>query len=186
MSKKNRPHFYLKIAAESGVGKKLQEFIDKCNEAEKAAREWVIKQGAAFYFESPNSFAGGVTMVEFPKTISKDGWRNIEVPDKEGYVRTDYFVPVDGSDLLKEMEALPTVNEIELINILQFKPKMVKGKDGKEVPLPFTFGDAAPALFLHQGYWYTDVPYQSESEECQEITEKEFLRRRMACTNEQK
>lgn len=192
MGRANRPHVYMKIAAESGVGKKLQEFIANCNEVSETARQWAEKQGASSYYESPDGFAGGVAMVEFENTISKAGWKNIQQPGKEGYEPTPYFVPEEGSELEKEMLALPMVNETDLIGTLQFKPKVakdkdgnaIKDKDGKEKPLPFSFGDVAPAVFLHHGYYYTDVPYESMSDDCQVITEKEFLRRRMACMNE--
>ena len=84
------------------------------------------------------------------------------------------------------MMALPIVNEAALIAILQFKPKMAKGKDGKEAQLPFSFGTTTPPIFLHHGFFYTDVPYESTSADCQVIGGKEFLRRRMAAINEQK
>lgn len=192
MGRATRPHVYLKIAAESGVGKKLREFINKCNDAIEQARAWVEKQGGDSYYESPEGMAGRVVMVEFKNTITKAGWKNIKRPSPNGYESTPYFVPEEGSDLEKEMMALPVVGEGELINILQFKPRMAMGKDGqpfkdkdgKGVILPFSFGDMAPSLFLHHGYYYTDVPYESMSEDCQAITEKEFLRRRMACINE--
>ena len=90
----------------------------------------------------------------------------------------------NASELEKEMMALPIVNEAALIAILQFKPKMAKDKEGKEVQLPFTFGDTTPVLFLHHGFFYTDVPYESISTDCQAITEKEFLHRKMAAVNE--
>ena len=44
MSSKKRPHYYYKFAADSEVGKKLQEFIDECKEAQEKARAWVKKQ----------------------------------------------------------------------------------------------------------------------------------------------
>ena len=100
--------------------------------------------------------------------------------------RTPFFLPDEGSELEKEMMALPIVNEAALIAILQFKPKMVKGKEGKEVQLPFSFGTTTPPIFLHHGFFYTDVPYESTSADCQVIGEKDFLRRRMAAINEQK
>ena len=184
MGRTTRPHVYLKIAEDSEVGKKLKGFVAECNEASEKARAWAENQGASTYYESPDGFAGGVAMVEFKNTIYKDGWKNIKQPTKEGWESTPYFVPNEGSDAEKEMLALPIVNEAELIDILQFKPKMAKGKDGKDLALPFTFGNLAPVLFLHHGFWYTDVPYASLSGDCWEITEKEFYRRQMAATNE--
>jgi len=184
MSKRNRHHVYLKISEESEVGKELKNFIAECNEASEKARAWAEEQGADSYYESPDGFAGGVAMVEFKNTICKDGWKNIKEPTKEGWQSTPFFVPTEGSELEKEMMQLPLVKEVALVGILQFKPKSVKGKDGKEVALPFTFGNVAPSLFLHHGYYYTDVPYESLSDDCQIITEKEFYRRQMAATNE--
>lgn len=184
MGKDKRPHNYLKIAEESGVGKKLKAFLTECSEASEKARAWVEKQGGDIYYESPEGFAGGVSMVEFPTAISKEGWKSIQVPTKDGWQSTHLFVPEEDSDLENEMVSLPVVSETALIAILQFKPKMAKGKDGKEVQLPFTFGNATPAIFLHHGFFFTDVPYESMSNDCQPISEKEFLRRRMAAVNE--
>lgn len=184
MGKDKRPHNYLKIAEESETGKKLKAFFAECSEASEKARAWAEKQGADTYYESPEGFAGGVAMVEFDNAISKEGWTNIQEPTKDGMKNTPFFVPDEGSDLEKEMMALPVVNEAALIAILQFKPKMAKDKDGKEVQLPFTFGNTTPVLFLHHGFFYTDVPYESTGEDCQVITEKEFLRRKMAAVNE--
>lgn len=184
MEKSNKPHNYLKIAEESETGKKLKAFIAECNEASEKARAWVEQQGGDTYYESPEGFAGGVAMVEFKNTIHKEGWKNVQIPTKDGWQSTSLFTPDEGSDLEKEMLALPVVNEAALIAILQFKPKMAKDKEGKEVPLPFTFGNTTPVLFLHHAFFYTDVPYESTSEDCQAITEKEFLRRKMAAVNE--
>ena len=63
--------------------------------------------------------------------------------------------------------------------------EMAKDKDGNDVHVPFSFGDTTPPLFLHHGFWYTDIPYESTSPDCILIDEKEFFRRRMAFTNEQ-
>lgn len=186
MGKDNRPHNYLKIAKESETGKKLKAFLVECSEASEKARAWVEKQGGDTYYESPEGFAGGVVMVEFKNTISKEGWTNIQTPTKDGMQNTSLFIPEENSELEKEMLSLPIVNEAALIAILLFKPKMAKGKNGKEAQLPFTFGTTTPPLFLHHGFFYTDVPYESTSTDCQVIEEKEFLRRRMAATNEQK
>ena len=49
-----------------------------------------------------------------------------------------------------------------------------------------TFGNSTPVVFLHQGYWYADVPYVSANVTLVQIEEKEFYRRKMAATNEQK
>lgn len=186
MGKDKRPHNYLKIAEESETGKKLKAFLAECSEASEKARAWAEKQGADTYYESPEGFAGGVAMVEFKNTIQKEGWKNIKEPTPIGWVSTSLFIPAEGSDLEKEMIALPLVDAAALIAILQFKPKMAKGKDDKDVLLPFTFGTTTPPLFLHHGFFYTDVPYESTSADCQVIGEKEFLRRKMAAINEQK
>lgn len=184
MEKSKRPHNYLKIAEESETGKKLKAFFAQCTEVSEKARIWAEQQEADTYYESPEGFAGGVAMVEFKNTISKEGWINIQEPTKEGMQRTPFFMPEEGSGLEKEMLSLPIVSEAALISILQFKPKMAKGKDGKETQLPFTFGTTTPPLFLHHGFYYTDVPYESASDDCQVIEEKEFFRRRMAASNE--
>lgn len=172
-----RPHYYYKIAADTQAGKALREFSDKCREADETAREWAAAHGAANYYESPAGMAGGVAAVDFgDTTIGKDGWERVTAPDGRML-----FVPQPDTDLEKEMYALPIVSEVALIGILRFK-RRISAKTGK--PLPFTFGDATPVVFLHQGYWYADVPYESEAEEAAPISDKEFYRRKMAATNE--
>lgn len=192
MGKDKRPHNYLKIAEESETGKKLKVFLAECSEASEKARAWAEKQGANTYYESPEGFAGGVVMVEFKNTIHKEGWKNVQMPTKDGWQSTSLFVPEENSELEKEMMALPVVSEMNLIGILLLKPieakdkdgNPIKDQDGNAVILPFSFGNTAPALFKYRGFWYTDVPYESLSDDCQVITEKEFYRRRMSATNE--
>lgn len=176
MGNVRRPHHYLKIAAESGVGKKLQEFADRCAAAEEKAHAWVEKLGCSSYFESTEGFAGGVTALIYLADPKNEDLEMVHSQNGEMY-----FCPKEDTELLKEMNALPVVSEVELIAILALERRT--SSDGK--PLPMTFGKAAPPLFLHHGFWYTDVPYKSTAEDCQEIPEKEFLRRRMARMNEQ-
>lgn len=191
MEKGKRPHNYLKIAEKSETGKKLKAFLAECSEASEKARAWVEKQGGDTYYESPEGFAGGVEMVEFKNTINRKDWTNVQVPTKDGWQSTSLFVPEENSELEKEMMALPVVSEMNLIGVLLLKPieakdkdgNPIKDKDGNAVILPFSFGDTAPALFRYRGFWYTDVPYESLSDDCQVITEKEY-RRRMSATNE--
>lgn len=192
MEKGKRPHNYLKIAEESETGKKLKAFLAECSEASEKARAWVEKQGGDTYYESPEGFAGGVEMVEFKNTINRKDWTNVQVPTKDGWQSTSLFVPEENSELEKEMMGLPVVSEMNLIGILLLKPieakdkdgNPIKDQDGNAVILPFSFGNTAPALFKYRGFWYTDVPYESLSDDCQVITEKEFYRRRMSATNE--
>ena len=80
------------------------------------------------------------------------------------------------------MNALPVVSEAELFGILDLQPKCTKDN----LPLPMTFGNNTPIIFLHHGYWYADVPYVSANVTLVQIEEKEFYRRKMAATNEQK
>ena len=182
---------YKRQAEESETGKKLKAFLAECSEASEKARAWVEKQGGDTYYESPEGFAGGVEMVEFKNTINRKDWTNVQVPTKDGWQSTSLFVPEENSELEKEMMALPVVSEMNLIGILLLKPieakdkdgNPIKDKDGNAVILPFSFGDTAPALFRYRGFWYTDVPYESLSDDCQVITEKEY-RRRMSATNE--
>ena len=185
MSNKKRPHFYYKVAADSEVGKKLQEFIGECLEAQEKARAWAESVHADGYYEAPVGYAGGILCVEYKSTVNKEGWENIKIPGPEGYKSTPYFTPIEGGDLEKEMKALPVVSEAKLIDILIFKPVTVKDKEGHEIPVPFSFGNTTPPLFLHHGFWYTDVPYESASPDCVLTDEKEFFRRRMAFINEQ-
>ena len=172
-----KPHYYYKVSAESHVGRDIQAFMTRCQEAEEQALEWVKKQGAEHYYESPEGMAGGGGCVEFGDAAEHDGWDREETPDG----RVLYF-PVEGSDLEEEMNALPVVSEVELFGILDLQPKRAKDT----LPLPMTFGDSTPIVFLHHGYWYADVPYVSANVTLVQIEEKEFYRRKMAATNEQK
>ena len=172
-----KPHYYYKVSAESNVGRDIQAFMTRCQEAEEQALEWVKKQGAEHYYESPEGMAGGVGAVEFADTTEREGWDKEVSPD--GRV---FFFPIEGSDLEREMNALPVVSEAELFAILNLQPKRAKDN----LPLPMTFGNSTPIVFLHQGYWYADVPYVSANVTLVQIEEKEFYRRKMAATNEQK
>lgn len=172
-----KPHYYYKVSAESNVGRDIQAFMTRCQEAEEQALEWVKKQGAEHYYESPEGMAGGVGAVEFADTTEREGWDKEVSPD--GRV---FFFPIEGSDLEREMNALPVVSEAELFGILDLQPKRVKDN----LPLPMTFGDSTPIIFLHNGYWYADVPYVSAYMTLTKIEEKEFYRRKMAAINERK
>ena len=55
-----KPHYYYKVSAESHVGRDIQAFMTRCQEAEEQALEWAKKQGAEHYYESPEGMAGGV------------------------------------------------------------------------------------------------------------------------------
>ena len=172
-----KPHYYYKVSAESTVGRYIQAFMTSCQKAEEKALEWVKKQGIEHYYESSAGMAGGVGAVEFTDNADHEGWDKVETPDG----RVFYF-PVEGSDLEKEMNALPVVSEAELFGILDLQPKRTKDN----LPLPMTFGDSTPIIFLHHGFWYADVPYVSANVTLVQIEEKEFYRRKMAATNEQK
>lgn len=171
----NKPHHYYKFAATSIVGGQLQEFMNRCKNAEEKARQWAEKQGASQYYESPDGMAGGVSAVEFANIVTKEGWDEFTTPD--GSV---FYLPTEGSDLERQMYALPVVSEAELITILSLVPL----KTAKGLPLPFTFGNTTPVVFLHHGYWYVDVPYVSADISAQRIDEKKFNRRKLAATNE--
>lgn len=168
-------HYYYKILAISDVGEELQKFMHRCQESEEKAREWVEKQGGSGYYESPEGMAGGVGAVEFAETTGRNGWDREVSPD--GRV---FFFPTEGTDLEKEMKALPVVSEAELFDILNLQPNRTKDN----LPLPMTFGNSTPIVFRHQGYWYADVPYVSADMTLTKIEEKEFYRRKMAAINE--
>lgn len=172
-----KPHYYYKISATTKVGEELHKFMHRCQKAEEKAREWVEKQGCSSYYESPAGMAGGVGAVEFADPTERDGWDKVILTD--GRV---FFFPIEGTDLEKEMDALPVVSEAELFGILNLQPK--RTKDNR--PLPMTFGNSTPIVFLHQGYWYADIPYVSADMTLTKIEEKEFYRRKMAAINEQK
>ena len=166
-----KPHYYYKVSAESNVGRDIQAFMTRCQEADEQALEWVKKQGAEHYYESPEGMAGGVGAVEFADTTEREGWDKEVSPD--GRV---FFFPIEGSDLEREMNALPVVSEAELFAILDLQPKRTKDN----LPLPMTFGNSTPIVFLHQGCWYADVPYESSSSDMQKISETKFQKRLMA------
>ena len=133
-----KPHYFYKVSATSDVGREIQNYMNRCQDAEQQALEWAKRHGAEH--------------------------------------------PMSGTDLEKEMNALPVVSEAELISIFSLQPKRTKNN----LPLPMTFGDSTPVVFLHQGFWYADVPYVSADMTLTQIEEKEFYRRRMAAINEQK
>lgn len=172
-----KQHYYYKTPQNSEVGKKLHDFMHRCQEAEEKARAWVEKQGASSYYESPDGMAGGVGAVEFADTHARDGWDKEVSPG--GRV---FFFPIEGTDLEKEMNALPVVSEMELIKIFNLQPKRTK----KNMPMPMTFGNSTPIVFLHHDYWYAEMPYVSADLSVERIEEKDFYRRKMAAVNEQK
>lgn len=172
-----KPHYFYKVSATSDVGREIQNYMNRCQNAEQQALEWAKKHGAENYYESPDGMAGGVCAVEFADSSERDGWDKEVSPD--GRV---FFFPMVGTDLEKEMNALPVVSEAELISIFSLQPKRTKNN----LPLPMTFGNNTPVVFLHQGFWYADVPYVSADMTLTQIEEKEFYRRRMAAINEQK
>ena len=160
-----KPHYYYKVLAESNVGRDIQTFMNRCQEAEEQALEWVKKQGAEHYYESPEGMAGGVGAVEFSDTTEREGWDKEVSPD--GRV---FFFPIEGSDLEREMNALPVVSEAELFAILNLQPKRTKDN----LPLPMTFGNVTPCVFKYHDHWYMDVPYESGSTDMQKISETKF------------
>lgn len=180
MNKNKRPHNYYKVNADTEVGKQLQALMDKCDEVSEQARKWAEKHGATSYYESPEGIAGGISALEFETLPLPEGWEQIELPPSDG--RVGVGLPVEGSDLEKDMYALPIVSETEFINILQFKPRM----NSKGLKMPFTFGNSTPVCFKHIGMWYVDMPYECEAEGVKPCAEKEFYRRRMAAMNTQK
>ena len=170
-----KPHYYYKVSAESNVGRDIQAFMARCQEAEEQALEWAKKQGAEHYYESPEGMAGGVGCVQFSDAAEHNDWDREETP--EGLV---LYFPVVGSDLEEEMNALPVVSEAELFGILDLQPKRTKDN----LPLPMTFGNSTPIIFLNNGYWYADVPYVSANVTLVQIEEKEFKRCKMAAMKE--
>ena len=172
-----KPHYYYKVSVESNIGRDIQAFMTRCHEAEEQALQWVKKQGAEHYYESPEGMAGGVGAVEFADAAEHDDWDREETSDG----RVLYF-PVVGSDLEEEMNALPVVSEAELFGILDLQPNRTKDN----LPLPMTFGNSTPIIFLHEGYWYADVLFISSYFILAVIYEKEFYRCKTAAINEQK
>lgn len=173
----NKPHNFYKVLATSETGKALQALMDKCNEVSETARQWAERQGATSYYESPEGIAGGIVLLEFENEIPV-GFEPIPLPREGGQGGA---LPIEGSDLEKEMFSLPVVSETEFINILHFKPRL----NSKGKPMPFTFGNSTPVCFLYKDHWYVDMPYECEAEGMETIEEKEFYRRRMAALNTQ-
>ena len=173
-----KPHYYYKVSAESNVGRDIQTFMTNCIEAEEEAIAWAKKQGADHYYESPEGMAGGVAALEFADNAEHDGWDREETPDG----RVLYF-PIEGSELEKEMNALPVVSEVLLFGILELQPNRTKNN----LPLPMTFGNNTPTLFFHEGYWYADVPYVSGNLTLMKMEETEFLHyKAIVITNNEK
>ncbi len=172
---RKKPHYFYRFAETSNAGKQLQAFFIECNDAQEQARAWVEKQGGDSYFESPEGMAGGVSLVEFKNTIAKDGWEKLTVHGEDVF-----FYPTPDSALEKEMYSLPVVSEMKLIPILSVKAK--KTKDGKL--LPFTFGEETPVIFLLCGYWYVDVPYESEDADAERMNEPDFFAQMAVATKD--
>nr|DAI89013.1 MAG TPA: hypothetical protein [Caudoviricetes sp.] len=171
-----KPRFYYKTPSDSETGQMLTEFFDRCKAAEDQACQWAKQQGASHYYESPNGMAGGVSGVEFGCASRKEGWEKITLRDGNAM-----FVPVEGSSLAQQMSALPVVNEMDLVRIFRFLPS----SNGGDSMLSFTFGDKTPVMFLHQGFWYADMPYESGREDVIAVGEKEFYRKKYAAINMQ-
>lgn len=172
-----KPHYFYKIDAATKVGEALQDFMNRCKEAEVIAQKWAEKQGAQHYYESAYGMAGGVGALEFEGTKEKEGWEKLYATDGRRL-----FIPKEGTALEKEMSELPVVSENELVHILNLVPNKTAGG----VPFPFTFGNTTPIVFRHHEYWYCDIPYVSADVTVKIIDEKEFNRRKMAAINEQK
>lgn len=165
-----KPRHYYQVSSDTEVGRSLGAFMDKCAEASEQARRWALAQGASFYYESPNGMAGGIVAVGFDNTLAKEGWERVDTQDP---APPALFVPTVGSELEKEMAALPVVSEMELITILVLQPLVMK--DGSF--LPMTFGNMTPCVFKYHDHWYMDVPYESRSDDMQKISETQFHKR---------
>ncbi len=172
--KKKRPHYYYKIGVETATGLRLQDFFARCARAQEQARKWAMAQGASHYYELPDGMAGGVGAVVFGGGADVKGWERIEAPGGEAF-----YLPERGGELEREMYSLPVVFETELVAVLSLKPSV--SKSGK--PMPFTFGDETPVVFLHRGFYYADMPYLSEAADCAPVGEKEFRGSRLAAIN---
>lgn len=171
MSEKKKPHYYYEIHADSETGQQITTFVNLCNEAEMKAADWVNTHGADSYYESPEGMAGGISAVMFADGAEHEGWERVEAPGLDSVV---YF-PEDGSELEKEMYALPVVMETRLIGILNLEGHV--NDKGKKVP--YTFGEETPVLFKYRDKWHVDVPYPSGSEACIAISQKEFSQRKI-------
>ena len=174
---KNKPHNFYKTWADSIVGQQLKALMDKCNEVSEQARLWAERQGATSYIESPEGIAGGIVLLEFENEIPV-GFEPIPLPREGGQGGA---LPIEGSELEKEMYALPVVSETEFIRILQFMPRF----NSKGKPMPITFGNTTPVCFFYRGWWYMDMPYECEADSLTRMDEKMFYRARMAALNTQ-
>lgn len=170
-----KPRHFYQVSSDTEVGRSLGVFMDKCTDASEQARRWALAKGASFYYESPNGMAGGIVAVGFDNTLAKEGWERVDTQDPD---TPSLFVPTAGSDLEKEMAALPVVSEMELITILMLQPLVMK--DGSF--LPMTFGNMTPCVFKYHDHWYMDVPYESGSADMQKISETKFQKRLRAAT----
>ena len=135
------------------------------------AADWVNTHGADSYYESPEGMAGGISAVMFADGAEHEGWERVEAPGLDSVV---YF-PEEGSELEKEMYALPVVMETRLIGILNLEGHV----NDKGQKVPYTFGEETPVLFKYRDKWHVDVPYPSGSEACIAISQKEFSQRKI-------
>lgn len=160
-----KPHFFYKTKEDTPVGQNLQQFINDCDAAAETARLWALAHGVQVYYESAEGMAGGIAAVEFSDDKPREWWECIAEHGEQ-----KFFAPVAGTDLEQEMYALPVISEFKLIGILDFKRRFKS--DG--TPLPVTFGGTTPRLFLLQGYWFIDVPYECTARGLESIDMKEF------------
>lgn len=76
-----KPHYFYKVSATSDAGREIQNYMNRCQNAEQQALEWAKKHGAEHYYESLDGMAGGVGAVEFADSSERDGWDKEVSPD---------------------------------------------------------------------------------------------------------
>ena len=182
---KKRKMLYYRVWKNSQQGKNLTELWAKCQEAEKAAREWVKQFGTDKYYEDPIAIAGGVGAVVFDndEEVDHDVWNKVEGIDDaymlnlpEGFSYVNY----KDKDLTNEQKAvqlemqrvkLPMVGEAQFLDCVH-PQTVISKRTGK--PLPIVM-HKTPLWFLGKdAFWYVGVTFPLEPRGMTQILENTF------------
>ena len=94
-----KPHYFYKVSATSDAGREIQNYMNRCQNAEQQALEWAKKHGAEHYYESLDGMAGGVSAVgicrllrtrrvgqgsfaRWSRILFPDGWNRLRKRDE--------------------------------------------------------------------------------------------------------
>lgn len=90
--------YYYKFPVNSPLGNRLSAFWNACQRADIKAEAYAKKMGAVSFYSNPFAFAGGVSLLSFPKRKMADGTEQLVVNREqwrsEGFVGgEECFVP---------------------------------------------------------------------------------------------